>query len=44
MEFTVEFENGTAITDKFSDKNDFNNWAKTAMADFGSITYIKILS
>ena len=43
MEFTVEFENGTAITDDFSDRDDFNNWVRTAIADFGNITYIKIL-
>lgn len=40
---TVEFSNGTAITDKFSDKDDFNLWVKNAVADFGNIVYIKIL-
>ena len=39
----VEFANGTAITDKFSDKDDFNLWVKNAIADFGNIVYIKIL-
>lgn len=43
MEFTVEFENGTAITDDFSDRDAFNNWVRNAIADFGNITYIKIL-
>ena len=40
---TVEFSNGTAITDKFSDKDDFNLWARNAIADFGNIIYIQIL-
>ncbi len=40
---TVEFANGTAITDKFSDKEDFNSWIKNAIADFGKAVYIEIL-
>lgn len=43
LKATVEFANGTAITDKFSDKDDFNLWVKNAIADFGNIVYIKIL-
>ena len=43
FEATVEFANGTAITDEFSDKDDFNLWVKIAIADFGNIVYIKIL-
>lgn len=43
LKATVEFANGTAITDKFSDKDDFNLWVKNAIADFGNIVYIEIL-
>lgn len=43
MKITVEFANGTAITDKFSDREDFNCWVKSAIADFGNIVYIQIL-
>ena len=38
----LEFANDTAITDKFSDKDDFNLWVKNAIADFGNIVYIEI--
>ena len=43
MKFMVEFANGTAITDKFTDKEDFNLWIENAIADFGDVVYIKIL-
>lgn len=38
----VEFENGTAITDKFSSFDDFNLWVRNAIEDFGYVTYLKI--
>lgn len=43
MKIRVEFENGNFILDKFSDKEDFNRWVETAIADFGKIIYIEIL-
>lgn len=43
MKMTVEFADGTAITDKFSDKDDFNLWIKNAIADFGNVVYIEAL-
>jgi len=43
IKVTVEFANGTAITDSFSDKENFNQWVKDAIADFGMVVYIEIL-
>lgn len=42
MRFTVEFSNGTSITDQFISPDDFNIWVESAIKDFGPIVYIKI--
>jgi len=42
MRATVDFENGTSITDKFRDYDDFNLWVSTAIEQFGHIVFIEI--
>lgn len=40
--FTVDFENGTSITDDFNGMDEFNNWVNVAIADFGKVIFIKL--
>lgn len=42
MNITVEFSNGTSITDSFVSLDEFNLWIDNAIRDFGPVVYIKM--